>query len=177
MAQIATIEWKDGARMRIAAATAKAELDKIKRAQSGKIHAEDVVRAARPAKSPLHAAFEWDDSEAAEQYRLTQAREVMRSIVVRYVNAPADAPPTRLYVNVDRGTADSAYMEIAVALGQPEFKDQILERALREAQEYQRRYQDILELSLIFRAIVVTVRAHAPTKTKPTNRPRSPVMP
>ena len=39
-----------------------------------------VVDAARDPTSPLHASFEWDNTEAAHQYRLDQARTLIRSV-------------------------------------------------------------------------------------------------
>jgi hypothetical protein len=40
----------------------------------------DVVEEARPETAPLHPAFEWDDSIAAEKYREDQARHVITSV-------------------------------------------------------------------------------------------------
>ena len=42
-----------------------------------------LVEAARDKQSPLHPFFEWNDGEAAEQYRLYQARTLIRAIVVQ----------------------------------------------------------------------------------------------
>lgn len=39
-----------------------------------------VVKAARNPKSPLHSAFEWDDSKAGEMYRLEQARSLIANV-------------------------------------------------------------------------------------------------
>lgn len=46
----------------------------------GVVHAQAVVDAARDEASPLHGHFEWDDSIASEQYRLIQARSLIRRI-------------------------------------------------------------------------------------------------
>lgn len=51
--------------------------------QSGKLTAEDVVLAARDPESALHGCFEWDDSKAAEHWRLQQARSLIRSVMVK----------------------------------------------------------------------------------------------
>ena len=52
------------------------ELKKIASANDGKLYPRAVVDAARPAGSPLHGSFEWDDSVAAESYRIEQARKL-----------------------------------------------------------------------------------------------------
>ncbi len=50
-------------------------------APGGLLKAEDVVEAAKDASSPLHPLFEWDDSEAAKQFRIQQARQVVRAYI------------------------------------------------------------------------------------------------
>lgn len=58
-----------------------AALERVKAAK-GMPSAKDVVQAARPAASPLHRFFEWDDAVAAERHRARQARELLSCIVV-----------------------------------------------------------------------------------------------
>lgn len=69
--------------------------------RAGALRAEDVVEEARSAKSPLHDWFEWDDSVAAEQYRLQQARQLVREIRVERVSDGA-AATEHVFVNVRR---------------------------------------------------------------------------
>ena len=81
--------------------------------REGRLLPADVVDDARDADSPLHSHFEWDDSIAAEHYRLDQARNLIRSIkihvtvrempvsVVAYVRDPElQDTPTAGYRNV-----------------------------------------------------------------------------
>lgn len=58
-----------------------AELRKIE-TQEGRLTPADVIAAARPPKHPLHSQFEWDDKVAGEQYRIEQARRLIRSVRV-----------------------------------------------------------------------------------------------
>jgi len=46
----------------------------------GRLTPEQVVEAARPAESALHACFTWNNSEAAERWRIEEARELIRSV-------------------------------------------------------------------------------------------------
>lgn len=57
-----------------------AELDRISRECDG-ITATVVVEAARPETAPLHPAFEWNDGIAAEKFRQSQARQLIRAVV------------------------------------------------------------------------------------------------
>lgn len=58
------------------------ELASIQGQHGGVLKAEDVVAFARDPLSALHACFDWEDSEAAEKWRLSQARAVIRLHVV-----------------------------------------------------------------------------------------------
>jgi len=53
--------------------------------KSGRITAHAVLDAARPASSPIHDCFDWNDSEAAEKWRLEQARELIRRVKIELV--------------------------------------------------------------------------------------------
>lgn len=48
----------------------------------GRLTPAQVVEAARATSSALHDCFEWDDSVAAEQYRIDQAREIIRRVKI-----------------------------------------------------------------------------------------------
>lgn len=65
-------------------------LDLIKRT-TGDLKPEDVLDDARNPNSPLHDCFTWDDSIAAEAYRLIQAKAVIR-VAVRFLARPASVP-------------------------------------------------------------------------------------
>jgi hypothetical protein len=57
------------------------EFEKIKK-DAGKLTPEVVVEFARDENSTLHKLFTWDDSKAAEQYRLQQARNIINNVEV-----------------------------------------------------------------------------------------------
>ena len=74
------------------------ELLEICRENRGVLRPEDVVEQARSPKSVLHGLFQWDDSEAAREYRLWQARELIRVSVVMLPEAGGE--PTRAFVSL-----------------------------------------------------------------------------
>lgn len=51
--------------------------------RDGCVRPSVVVNEARPKKSPIHDDFEWDDAKAAEEFRLSQARQYIRITPVR----------------------------------------------------------------------------------------------
>lgn len=88
--------------------------------ESGRLEPTDVVEAARDPASALHPYFEWDDTEAARQHRLGQARQLIRRVkietivrdvpvqVVRYVRDPEDGPDGYRNIMRVRGEEDIA---------------------------------------------------------------------
>lgn len=54
-----------------------------KLARAGRLTPDQVVADARKPTSPLHDEFEWDDSKAAQKYRLEQARGLIASVEVQ----------------------------------------------------------------------------------------------
>jgi len=61
------------------------ELERIRALHGGILQAYDVLTEARNPDSPLHPMFEWDDQVAAHQYRLDQARALIREVRVEVV--------------------------------------------------------------------------------------------
>ena len=75
-------KWKEGSRPpRISANVAGVELERI-RAKHGALTSKAILDESRPKDAALHKAFQWNDSKAAEAYRLHQASTLSRSIVV-----------------------------------------------------------------------------------------------
>lgn len=80
------------------------ELRRIQEQQSV-ITPEAVVQAAKPASSPLHRYFEWDNHKAADNYRRWQARELILSVHIVDADEP-DSQPVRAFVNISPEQGD-----------------------------------------------------------------------
>lgn len=135
------------------------ELELVRKRHGGILRPADVVAFARDPQTALHAEFEWDDNKAAEQYRLEQARQIIRC-AVRVVDE--DSPPVRTYVSLysDRRAGDS-YRSLEDTLGDPQLRQQLLAQALREAESWRLRYERLAELKPICRAIIQAARQAA----------------
>jgi len=123
-------------------------------AMNGVLRASDVVEEARPVGSPLHHCFEWDDVEAADKWRLQQARQLIRYVVEML---PYDAPKfeVRAYVSLtpDRVEKRGGYRVMAEVLTSPSGRSQLLADALAELNRLKVKYYQLTELDGIFRAI------------------------
>lgn len=118
------------------------------------ITAEKVLDASRPDDALLHNVFEWDDSAAAEAYRLNQSRDFIGNIVVVQVeNKPIE--PVRAFVSV----SDIAHSEKGIfkpvmqALSHEVDREIVLSNALRELNLFREKYRRLSELKPVFEAI------------------------
>ena len=73
----------------------KQELEQIRKANDGELRPADVVEFARNPDTALHSRFTWDDDKAAAEYRLWQARELIRVVVQLH---PKTNKKMRVYV-------------------------------------------------------------------------------
>ena len=60
---------------------ALAELQSLE-TKTGRLYPAKVVNAARDARSPLHGYFTWNNTQAAEKYRITEAQEIIRRVKI-----------------------------------------------------------------------------------------------
>lgn len=156
MMSIAGYEWKDGARFQSGALDDAKQvgdhLELLRKECKGELTPRDVVNDARNPNSPLHSHFEWDDSEAAEAYRLQQARNLIRSVVAIYVDDERPAQRVQAFVHVPEPGAPH-YRDTAHALSQTKTRAMVLKRAWNELQAWRKRYAELSEFAEIVKVI------------------------
>jgi len=108
--------FREGARVGgVKPEIAAKELQRLQKA--GAITAPAVVEAARPDDAPLHPVFEWDDEAAADEYRLEQARRLIRAVQV----IENDQPPRSIFVHVQPLTGrDGNYQQLDTLIHSPD---------------------------------------------------------
>lgn len=159
-------KWKPGARVKINAKVAGAELERLRTQRNGRLTPADVLEAAKAKSSPLHKAFEWDDTEAARKFRLEQASYLIRSIevVVIATKGKAQQPTTvRAFVNVRRDQ-DRSYTSIGHAMSDKDLREQVVAQAWKELQDWRNRYEKLSEFSKVFGVIDKMAPKVAPSK-------------
>lgn len=138
----------------------------------GVLRAEDVVTAATPPESPLHSYFEWDDSTAAQEYRLVQARRLIRE-AVEYIDIDGSTQLIPIYcsLKIDREEDGGGYRNLRDVLAVPAYRDQLLETALDDLRHFQSRYEQF-KLLASFKPLRGVFRAvdKATNKKKPPQR-------
>jgi len=143
------------------------ELEQVRQSNKRKIlvPSEVVEWAAENPETALHAKFCWDDTKAAEEYRLWQARELIH-IHVRF--EPKIKKNVKIYVSLekDRLNPGGGYRTLVSVMGNKRLREQLLEQAKREALLYAEKYAALEELLPLFRTIKKVFRDEKPAKKR-----------
>lgn len=115
--------------------------------EAGRLTLQQIVDDARPADSPTHRYFEWDDFRAAEAFRQQQGHYYLRSIHV--ISAP-EQPPVRAFHVVTvlaeesepGGAGIRTWLDLFTIRTEADLMSQVIERALQELKGWQRRYRE-----------------------------------
>lgn len=111
---------------------------------------EKVVELAEPEDSPIHEQFTWEDSEAAREWRIREARTLINHIV--YVTGHDDEgneQVSRAFLNVTErnGESQRGYVSDRIVWSRPKLAEQVIESAMRELAGWRDRYESYSELA------------------------------
>ena len=130
----------------------KDELDEIAAEHDGILRAEDVVNFAKNEDTALHEKFTWDDTEAAHQYRLWEARELISVSVVMLPGANGNGVKAFVSLKDDRTQTGGGYRSVVSVLNNAKMRAALLREALEEFDAWGQKYNSLKELSRIFTA-------------------------
>ena len=148
-------KWRSGARLPVDAQVAGEAIEALRVRAGGQLSPAQVVDAARSEGSPLHPAFEWDNTVAAARHREDQARHLIGALVV--VVTPAGEPrEMRAFVSVTQNHV-TGYTALQTAMSDRKLRQQVVERALRELAQWRERYEGYVELAAVHDAIGAAV--------------------
>lgn len=128
------------------------ELNTIAAKHGGLLPARAVVDWARAhPKSELHKRFTWDDSEAAECWRVQQARVLIASVVIE----PRPNQVIRAFVSLksDRVGDQPAYRRTINVMSDAEQRAEMLQMAKDELGRVRRTFATLTELASVWHAI------------------------
>jgi len=141
-----TYQWVSGSRLRGNAQAVGQELERIRKAKGG-LTAESVLIAARPRSSVFHRHFTWDDTRAANERRLDQARALIRFVAVKIERLNDEPLVVRSFVKTEAG-----YGSTIKLASQESNRAEMLKQALWELEVFRAKYEKFTELSEIFEA-------------------------
>lgn len=114
---------------------------------NGELTAPMVLDSARPDNAPLHPYFEWDDATAAEEYRLEQARSLIRRVT--FVVEPQGETPAhvvrefQVVTSTDGGQPRKVYRRVTDLTA--EEREEVLDRMRRSIASLVSTYRDYSE--------------------------------
>ena len=151
--------------------TIRDELRFIQANHNGTLQPQHVVEYAKDPNTLLHNKFEWEDTKAAQQYRLWQARQVIRLelvVIDRESGKPRDVTIgvddskvenvklTRAFISLRidrRGENASGYRSIEDVVSDDKLREQMLDDARKDMNLFRRKYNMLKELSAVFEAM------------------------
>lgn len=111
----------------------------------GGLTPQKLVDVSRDVNHPLHGEFEWDDSIAAEAYRVTQAKQLIRDITI--VHDEEEKKSDRGFVITPGG--NHVYVPLNDALNNEEWKTNLLNAAKRDMIAFVAKYRRLQELTTV----------------------------
>lgn len=100
---------------------------------------------ARPAKSPIHHIFKWNDKEAGELYRIEQARGFIRALqIVRVEVSPGQSISNRAFFSVQM--EKRGYVPHQRVLNDVDLNKQVIDDACKELETFIRKFGTIIPL-------------------------------
>lgn len=153
-----TYQWKAGFRAKGDPEIVGRELEAIQE-EHGSIAPELVVDKAKDKASPLHGYFEWNNTTAANLYRVDQARYLIRAIAVKIERDDDDPIVTRAFVEMKQEEAAGSYVSIAVVSQDEEMRKALVEQAMHDIAVFRQKYAVLVEVFGLLDALQVKLEA------------------
>lgn len=131
-------QWKT-IKYNVDAQKAGEEIERISKKKS--LTAENIVEESKPAASPLHPIFEWDNSKAGDEWRKQQARVLLGNLVTVNIENKTISEPTRAFVDISKNERE--YTSIEIVLGDHDLYNAYVEKALRDLNNFKKKYEGI----------------------------------
>jgi len=140
------------------AETAGTYIERIKRKRKG-LTPQLLVIEAKSKKSPLHNCFEWNDTKAAELYRITQAQGILRMLVVEVKTDSQDPVQHRAFISpVETNQQDNTtYWTIAEVCNDEELSENYQKQLYQELKAVKEKIKSFP----IFKDVVQAIEAIA----------------
>ena len=113
---------------------------------------QQILEKARDSNTELHKCFTWDDTEAAEKWRISEARAVVRNLKIIEQNPDKQSDPTtiRVFYKTDN---ESGYKPTKLILKKPDEYKSLVERCRSELLAIKQKFNSISEYEEIWEMI------------------------
>lgn len=97
--------------------------------------------------SELHKCFDWDDTTAAEKWRIHTARNICCSLKVEVTQEEGKEPVAYRLIQTDK--EEKAYKPVVLTVRNDDEYSRLLKQAKEELASFKRRYESIVELESV----------------------------
>ena len=111
---------------------------------------EQILEKARDKTTELHKCFEWNDSVAAEKYRLHQARTIVCQLVIKEAEGKQETTPVRVFHRTENG---GGYKSMSFIVKDSTEYQKLLEMARSELRAFKAKYHSLSEFEEIIALI------------------------
>lgn len=118
-----------------------AELRRIYRANGNRLYPPHVIKAAEDPDNVLHSHFVWDDSKAANEYRLIQARHLISRVKIVTPASSTENRKVRAYHALR--SDQSGYRHLRDCMSSPEIMAALVEQFAGDLDRLRERYESI----------------------------------
>jgi len=100
-------------------------IDYLMKLRGGELTPNDILNDGKDKNSPFHNYFMWDDTKAATEYRLSQARYLLRSVVIE-VKLNGGKAEQRSFWNVENDNKETVYVTLETATSNEKYRNQLI---------------------------------------------------
>lgn len=136
-------QWKSNSRIKVNADVAGQMCEQIEKEKG--LTAQTLLDANRAEGTPLHNEFEWNDSIAAEEYRLQQARHIINCLCIKTESKKEQT--VRAFFKISDA---ESYENINVIISDEDKHQRLLQTALNELNAFKIKYRQLNELKPLF---------------------------
>lgn len=106
-----------------------------------------IVEYARKPNTELHRCFTWNDAEAANKYRIFEARQVVCNLIIRKENGEKQEPtPIRLFHKTENGH----YKPLTLIVQNEDEYESLLRQCKEALESLKRKYSSLSEYQEIW---------------------------
>ena len=140
------IVWKFNGMFNADAETVSKEIETIENATP-----QNILEYAKNENTELHKCFDWDDTSAANKWRLQQARQIVCNLVYKEKEETKNEQRTPLRVFYQ--SSKKEYEPTKIILTKKDEYEELLKRAKQELRAFKEKYKMLTELEEILNLI------------------------
>lgn len=140
-------QWKAGSHHKVKADVAGRVCESLEK--QGRLSAAELLETAKDERSPIHVEFEWNDTKAAQGFRLQQARMIINTLTIQI--SSKEKQPVRAFFNIIQ--QEPTYTSIQTIINDSDSYQLLLKQAYKELTEFKNKYKQLTELGKIINDI------------------------